>query len=195
MKMKLSNALASSLLCILAATLVSGCERKNAGGVALFNHAIRHEWIQRNPITKVRASAKRLREPDVLSPGEFSALLGELELRVQTMVILAGSTGLRRSELVALTWRDIDFDLMQIHVRRSCVRNHFGDTKTEASRKPVPLHASVSSCLMQWRRESPYNGEDDFLFPSFRLNGRQPITRHGAEEGHSTRSHPCRNHA
>jgi len=143
---------------------------------ALFNHAIRHEWIQRNPITKVRASAKRLREPDVLSPGEFSALLGELELRVQTMVILAGSTGLRRSELVALTWRDIDLDLMQIHVRRSCVRNHFGDTKTEASRKPVPLHASVSSCLMKWRSESPYNGEDDFLFPSFRLNGRQPIT-------------------
>jgi integrase len=143
---------------------------------ALFNHAIRHEWIQRNPITKVRASAKRLREPDVLSPGEFSALLGELELRVQTMVILAGSTGLRRSELVALTWRDIDFDLMQIHVRHSCVRNHFGDTKTEASRKPVPLHASVSSCLMKWRSESPYNGEDGFLFPSFRLNGRQPIT-------------------
>jgi site-specific recombinase XerD len=42
---------------------------------ALFNHAIRHEWINRNPITKVRASAKRLREPDVLSPGEFAALV------------------------------------------------------------------------------------------------------------------------
>ena len=38
---------------------------------AVFNHAIRHEWIHRNPITKVRASAKRLREPDVLSPAEF----------------------------------------------------------------------------------------------------------------------------
>jgi hypothetical protein len=37
---------------------------------ALFNHAIRHEWIQRDPIAKVRASATRVRELDVLSPGE-----------------------------------------------------------------------------------------------------------------------------
>ena len=35
---------------------------------AVFNHAIRYEWTHRNPITKVRASSKRLREPDVLTP-------------------------------------------------------------------------------------------------------------------------------
>lgn len=56
-----------------------------------------------SPFTKVRASAKRLREPDVLTPAEFARLLGELALRERTMVILAGSTGLRRSELGALT--------------------------------------------------------------------------------------------
>jgi len=45
--------------------------------------------------------------------------------------------------LVALTSADIDLELMQVNAHRSCVRNHFGDTKTEASRKPVPLHPSV----------------------------------------------------
>ena len=30
---------------------------------AVFNHAVRHEWMDRNPITKVRTSAKRQREP------------------------------------------------------------------------------------------------------------------------------------
>jgi hypothetical protein len=34
-----------------------------------------------NPITKVRTSAKRLRETDVLTPAEFAALLPELKLR------------------------------------------------------------------------------------------------------------------
>jgi hypothetical protein len=34
MKIKTWNALASALLCILAAMVVSGCEKKNAGGVA-----------------------------------------------------------------------------------------------------------------------------------------------------------------
>lgn len=144
--------------------------------LAVFNHAIRHEWMDRNPITKVRTSAKRLREPDVLSPVEIASLLAELNLRERAMVMLAGSTGLRRSELVALTWSDIDLELMQVNVRRSCVRNHFGETKTEASRKPVPLHPSVVRYLELWRSESAYRGEDDFLFPSERLNGKKPLT-------------------
>ena len=135
---------------------------------AVFNHAIRYEWMERNPISKVRTSAKRLREPDVLSPAEFAALLPELDLRERAMVLLAGSTGLRRSELVALAWSDIDLELMQIHVRRSCVHNHFGDTKTEASRKPVPLHPSVVKCLAAWREESLYSAEGDFIFASVR---------------------------
>ncbi|MGC1784150.1 MAG: site-specific integrase [Acidobacteriaceae bacterium] len=143
---------------------------------ALFNHGIRHEWIHRNPITKVRASAKRLREPDVLSPAELSALIAELPLREKAMVMVAGSTGLRRSELIALTWRDVDPLLIQVNVLRSCVRNHFGDTKTEASRRPVPLHSSVVECLNEWRKESKHNGDDDFLFPSTRKEGKQPIT-------------------
>jgi integrase len=143
---------------------------------AVFNHAIRHEWMDRNPITKVRTSAKRLREPDVLTPAEIASLLAELELRERAMVMLAGSTGLRRSELVALTWADIDLELMQVNVRRSCVRNHFGDTKTEASRKPVPLHPSVVKCLQAWRKESPYPGDDDFILPSVRLQGKQPLS-------------------
>jgi integrase len=45
------------------------------------------------------------------------------------MVILAGSTGLRRSELVAFTWSDIDPEPMLVSVRRSCVRNRFGDIR------------------------------------------------------------------
>ena len=34
MKIKASNAIASTLLCVLAATFVTGCEKKNANGVA-----------------------------------------------------------------------------------------------------------------------------------------------------------------
>lgn len=90
--------------------------------------------------------------------------------------MLAGGTGLRRSELVALTWSDIDIQLMQVNVRRSCVRNHFGDTKTEASRKPVPLHPSVAKTLAVWRAETPYPADSDFVFPSKRLHGKKPVT-------------------
>jgi integrase len=142
---------------------------------AIFSHAIRYEWIDRNPISKVRASSARTKEPEVLSPDEFRKLLPHLETRERAMVMLAGSTGLRRSEMFALRWSDICFATMQVHVTKGIVRYHFGTTKTPASQKPVPLHASVALALNGWRAESMYQEDGDYLFPSIRLNGTQPL--------------------
>jgi len=72
------------------------------------------------------------------------------------MVMLDGSTGLRRGELIALRWRDVDFQLMQANVTHSVWRNVEGNTKTEASRKPVPLHSRVIEELTEWRLTSLY---------------------------------------
>lgn len=74
-----------------------------------FNHACRHELFDRNPIRLVRQGAKRRTAPSVLAPTEIKALLGGLNLRVRTLVLLAVSTGLRQSELFGVKWSDIDF--------------------------------------------------------------------------------------
>lgn len=42
------------------------------------NHAMRYEWMDKNPISLVRQSAKRERMPDVLTAAEISILLAEL---------------------------------------------------------------------------------------------------------------------
>ncbi len=142
----------------------------------LYNHAIRYEWLTFNPISRVRTSAKRLRDKDVLTPEEFQRLAEQLSVRDRAMVLLAGSTGLRRSEMIALTWADLDVRTMEVSVLRSCVRNRIGNTKTESSRRPVPLHPLVLSALFNWRAKSLYAGEADFLFPSIRLKGTRPLS-------------------
>lgn len=142
----------------------------------LFFHAIRHEWLTFNPISKVRSSSKRLREKDVLTPREFQALVGELSPRDRAMVMLAATTGLRRSEMSALTWANVSIETMEISVLRSCVRNRFGKGKTEASLKPVPLHPVVLTALLIWKETSHYQAPTDFLFPSIRLNGSKPLS-------------------
>ena len=142
----------------------------------LYSHAIRHQWITFNPISKVRTSSKRVREKDVLDPSEFQALMGELSVRDRAMVMLAGSTGVRRSELIALTWADINIATLEVNIVRSCVRNRFGETKTECSRRPLPLHPSVLQVLLKWKKESLYKKDSDFLFPSLRRNGEQPLS-------------------
>jgi integrase len=92
------------------------------------------------------------------------------------MVLLAGSTGLRRSEMIALTWADLDSRTMEVNVLRSCVRNRFGNTKTESSCRPVPLHPIVLNALLEWRAGSSDATEVDFLFPSVRLRGNKPLS-------------------
>jgi integrase len=142
---------------------------------ALFTHGVRYEFLVTNPISKVRCSSARLREPDVLTPQEFRALLHHLPLREQAMVMLAGSTGLRRFEMFALRWSDLCSRTMQVHITKAIVRNHVGNCKTPASRKPVPLHQTVLDVLSEWRSQSMYPDDGDFLFPSIRLNGSQPL--------------------
>jgi integrase len=142
---------------------------------ALLTHAKRYDMIQTNPIEGVRCSSKRMRTPDVLTPDEFKSLLNELPQRERVMVMLVGTTGLRRSELIALTWQDVDFNALQVDINKSCVRAQIGATKTADSSKPVPLLQAVADSLLEWRRVTDYPAQDDFLFPSIRNHGKTPL--------------------
>jgi integrase len=140
----------------------------------VFNHAIRYEWLENNPITLVRQSAKRERLPEVLDVGEISSLLTELQYPYKAMVFLAAATGLRASELLGLQWQDVDFDLLQINLSRGVVHQVIGRLKTEASQKPIPLDPDLASALLEWRYLSPFNQQCDWVFASAEKKGRQP---------------------
>ncbi len=115
----------------------------------LFNHAIRYEWLEqgKNPIKLVRQSAQRRLAPEVLDADEVRGLLANLESPFRVMVLLDVTTGLRRSELFALKWSDIDFWNLTIDIKRSIFQGVVGNCKTEASRRPVPLSLEVAADL------------------------------------------------
>ena len=142
----------------------------------LFNHAIRHEWLEqgKNPILLVRQSAKRQRIPEYLEAEELRALLSQLDRCFRVMVFLDAVTGLRRSELLALKWEDINFDRLQINVRRSIYMNVVGNCKTEASRKPVPMDPLLATDLRTWKEATRYSKPCDWVFASARRGGRNP---------------------
>jgi integrase len=141
---------------------------------AVFNHAVRWEWLDLNPIRMVRQSTKRTRMPIVLSIEQIAALLRILKEPMRTMVFLAVFTGLRVGELLGLKWKDIDFQNMEIQVIRSIVMQHVGDCKTEASRKPVPLDLRLAKVLWNWRLQSPYPIDEDWVFASPHSKGKLP---------------------
>ena len=69
---------------------------------ALYSHAIRWEWADKNPITSVRQSAKRQKAPDVLTPEEIVAFLSELPNLLRTIIEFDAFIGLCRGELIGL---------------------------------------------------------------------------------------------
>jgi len=145
---------------------------------------MRWEFLDRNPITLVRQSAKRERIPDVLTAEEIGRLLAELSEPWRTAVYVAVTTGLRVSELLALKWADVDFTAGEIRLSRGIVRQHIGTMKTEASKKPVPLHAGLADVLTGWRGNCPYNQDADYIFASPDMGGRQPYWPNAAMEDH-----------
>jgi integrase len=140
----------------------------------LFNHGRRHDLCDRNPIQWVRQSAKRRTAPDILTSNDVQRLLANLRFRERTLVLLAVTTGLRRSEIFALKWKDVDFHAKQICVTRSIVQNVVGVCKTESSQKPVPAHDDLLQVLREWHRRTPFQSPESWVFASSVNQGRWP---------------------
>lgn len=149
------------------------CKIRNVMSL-LFNHGRRHDLCDRNPIQWVRQSAKRRSAPNVLTSSEAKNLLANLHPRERTLVLLAVTTGLRRSELFALKWKDVDFENKQLHVTRSIVGRVVGVCKTESSQKPVPAHDDLVEVLRDWHQRTTYRSPESWVFASPQNQGRRP---------------------
>jgi len=141
---------------------------------ALYSHAIRWEWTDKNPITQVRQSAKRSKIPTVLSVEEIQRLFSCIKEPCRTAVILDAVSGLRVGELLGLKWEDVRFDQLELNVTRSVSRQVVTPCKTEVSRKPIPMNPEIADMLWRWRLETPYNKPGDWIFASPHKAGIQP---------------------
>lgn len=142
---------------------------------AVFSHAIRFEIADKNPITAVRQSAKRSRAPVILDATELRRLFNELGPRERAMIMIEALTGIRRSELMGLKWKDVDFIGARIEITRSVVDQAIGKCKTEASQKPVVMNEHIAHALVAWRQESMYISPDDWVWASPQRKGKQPL--------------------
>jgi integrase len=160
---------------------------------ALFSHAVRWEFCGYNPISSgpavgsggkrgpsvgVRISAKRQKAPLVLSSEQVKQGLAELQFRDQLLVLLIGALGTRRGEIGALRWMDCDFTKEVFFIQHSYYwrrGGHLKATKTEASAKSLPMHSAVKNALLEWKEQSPYRAETDFVFPSLRRKAQKPL--------------------
>ena len=145
---------------------------------AAIGHAMRQELVERNVAALV--SPPRVRRPEMraLSVDEMGALFTALEGHsLRAFFVVAGTLGLRRGELRALRWSDIDFDASTLTVRRtgSRIAGEYTERqpKTDRSRRTINLPPSVSEELRRHRsaqaearlRIGPAWRDEDRVFP------------------------------
>jgi len=75
----------------------SSCAKIRNVMSVLFNHGLRHELLERNPVRWVRQSAKRKKIPAVLEIEEVQMLLGALDVRERTIAPEPTNLRLRRA--------------------------------------------------------------------------------------------------
>ncbi|MBO1910146.1 site-specific integrase, partial [Microvirga sp. 3-52] len=84
---------------------------------------VRNEMIQKNPMEKVDKPSVTYKAGNVYNSDElrqlFQILNEEENKQMALMIKMALKTGMRKGELLALQWDDIDFDKNTIHVRHS----------------------------------------------------------------------------
>jgi integrase len=146
---------------LMSSMLAQGKSAKTArnarGDLAhIFNHAIREDWLQANPVAgAVRPRSddeggKDLRFLDVESVYQL-ARLGpqddELGRNVERdLYLVAAMTGMRQGELIGLACAQVDFAAGVIRVVRQVQDGEFGPTKGK-KRRFVPMAEPVAQAL------------------------------------------------
>ncbi len=98
-----------------------------------------------------------------LSVGEVAAR-GLEDAQDAEVIRVAAYAGLRRGELVALRWRDVDFVGRKIIVRRAVSgETELRSTKSRRARE-VPLPDQAGAALERLSRRGEFTGADDYVF-------------------------------
>jgi len=124
---------------------------------AIFKSAVKEELIDSNPASGAERPKLPRNTWRILEPVEVARVAKEFGEDEQARVVFLTLvlTGVRRSELQALRWADVDLVESVLRVR---------DSKSEDGIRSIALSRTLAEELWQHRRRSHFQGEDERVF-------------------------------
>ena len=133
---------------------------KNIIGIVL-GQAEKEMIIKYNPLTRSNFPKRgECKKAISLQPEELKTYLNAADsekARNRLIIYFLALTGCRRGEMMALRWRDIDFECKQVFISRSL--NYlppcdvYESTTKTGNQRYVPLSDALISVLLKWRVE------------------------------------------
>jgi integrase len=137
----------------LAARTVGHVHRCLRGALS---HAVLWGVLPSNPAAAVRPPKVAEREIEIVREPDLRPLLDQLDGHLRVIAILSLATGMRRGEMLALRWQDVDLDAGTIQIERSLEQTaagklRFKSTKTRDGRRNITIPPSLVAELRAWR--------------------------------------------
>jgi len=132
-------------------------------------HAVKLKYIIDNPMMHIEMPKKKVSYEDLTedastqfyTPSQlknfFTILSEDFSLKEIAIFRVLTFTGMRKGEMMALFWSDIDFNNKTIHVRKNMVYVNKGykitPPKTKKSNRMIKVDDTTLSILKQWKKE------------------------------------------
>lgn len=155
-----------------------------------FNYAVQQDYLQINPMTKVRKRVNKdkvKKEMQFWEPDQFNTFINYVDdSTYKTLFIFLYHMGTRKGEALALQWKDINFDSNTVNIYKSITNKISGKAweitspKTQNSIRNISMPNIVKTALMDWKDEQKkiygFN-EDCFVFGFYRPLSSTTIAR------------------
>jgi integrase len=165
---------------LIASLRARGLAAKTIAGALVplgrvFALALRRGYIGDNPLRRLETSERprvQRREQRVLTHEEIAKLLEAALPRYRPFIASALYTGMRLSELLGLTWADLDLEEGLIHVRFQLSRARKDEParrvrlKTSNAVRDIPLLPQLGVLLKRHKLASPHSRPGDYVFTS-----------------------------
>jgi len=131
----------------------------------MFKTAVKWGFIKTNPAEDLEKPKARKKEMNFLTPAEIPKLLEHVHPNYFSIIFTAIFTGMRISELLAITWDDVDFEANTIRVNKQLYKGKFTDLKTDAANRKIFMSPALKQVLLTHKEKCP-KGDLNLVFPT-----------------------------
>lgn len=136
---------------------------------AIFNYAIQMEYTNINVAREVgNIDAKEEKKINYWTLDEFKRFLGVIDNdRYYALFMLLFYSGARIGEVLALTWRDIDYKNNIIDIYKRYYKTEIDTPKNESSIRKIKIPNHTINLLRQLKLQQKYKKDDYYIFGEF----------------------------